>query len=1461
MTQNSQEQINKNQTLFKRNRKLVGEALTEILMLGLELFVKQKIKAQINWLQGLRISLRDYHFADNEPKWNDPETLLNILLYQWKVFQNSPKLGHFEKSLVSELITVRHQWAHNDSQKFTTDYTFRCLDSIARLLAAIPDEQAQKQAQKAEQQKEELLQQYSAEISEATQDSARAGINWRVCCRAVLNTQNQMQVSTNPLTRRDGMEFELDDSFYVPLGLMERKERKRHKPDISPEQEAQTSEPEYEVKPIQSEQFFEQASKQDNCRLAIIGEPGAGKTTLLRRIAFSILEHNEGLPILISLADLQTVTHKENFLEKHLFQNWLKAALPFISPQTARVTPEIEDRLVEQFNSGHVWLLLDAVDEMSISSGDRLLAIRNQLQGWIAQARIVLTCRLNVWDANKNALENFTTYRTLDFSYGESSNPNSDQVAKFINNWFKSSNLDLGKQLRKALDEPSKERIKDLVRNPLRLALLCRTWQRRRGGLPDTKAKLYEQFIADHYLWKQDEFPTTSDRQDELNARLGQLALTALNLKSSWFRLSHTLVCQVLGKPDRPVFQLVLQLGLLSRVGIAIENPDEEVYAFSHPTFQEYFAALAVDNWHYFLNHVANNPNTGNYRIFEPQWKEVILLWFGRQDVSREQKEGFIKELYEFEDDCDDFFGDRAFFLAAISLKEFVECSLFSEILNSLVEYCFGFLDKDKKWQRFPKYIEVSARKVLQDTEFLEARVPLAKILFDKQEADRYEAHRYLDSRADDVNLVAYTHFALLNPDPSIIDNLLSWLENSSNDTGNIVADILKKIGSRKLEVLHKLVDILSNTHLKNFRKCQEEGHKAFGVYQKKMNSEAIGVYQNLINSMALCRQLAEIIKESSPANVEAVNTLIEILRLDKIWDTQVGLQIMEHLQLIDPNISKNSEVTKILIELLQFSNNEYYSCQAAEALIKVCLHNPEIDNILVKVLSGFLHSKNDFIRTEAAKGLVRIDSNHTEAIQIIIEKLCGSAQTSRSLSATEVAELFGETSPEKLEQPSGTPESFFMMEDWEENEFADALEGVAPGNTVAINGLVHLINTCQNHGPRYLAAYLLGKIGNDSPDVVNALTNLQSDTEYPNVRILAAKSLWKIQPNNSCTLKTFTELLQSDQDIEIREWIVRIIGNLDVLNPESVMDILIKLLDSKDSLCEDAAHTLGKIGSGNKKVINALSQLLYSCDERNIKTKVAVSLGKIDTGNQEAVNYLLRLLRYSATPQLTANTVKKVLPSSLYPLAISVLKDSSFDDECSELLWHCSQNMTYPEFYCAWHSQPVNSHPESPDNIPIGNSPAAQSLKVRNLDFNQLQATPQTYPLPVNTKALEDDTDQAVISQNLCNKIYKHRSVSIPGKPPDAHNAAELQQNLFFIQEKLKRSNLALVFYSQSANGHFQESSKQVISLCQRLADSDVGLYVGLITNQPVDPPLKGFPSEQPDLFSAIQSWIEEID
>ena len=74
----------------------------------------------------------------------------------------------------------------------------------------------------------------------------------------------------------------------------------------------------------------------------------------------------------------------------------------------------MEDSFVELFNRERVWLLLDGVDEMSVETGNPLTAIASQLTtGWISNAWVVLTCRLNVWDAGKNALERFDTYPSV----------------------------------------------------------------------------------------------------------------------------------------------------------------------------------------------------------------------------------------------------------------------------------------------------------------------------------------------------------------------------------------------------------------------------------------------------------------------------------------------------------------------------------------------------------------------------------------------------------------------------------------------------------------------------------------------------------------------------------------------------------------------------------------------------------------------------------------------------------------------------------------------------------------------------------------------------------------------------------------------------------------------------------------------------------------------------------------
>lgn len=71
-------------------------------------------------------------------------------------------------------------------------------------------------------------------------------------------------------------------------------------------------------------------------------------------------------------------------------------------------------------------------------------------------------------------------------------------------------------------------------------------------------------------------------------------------------------------------------------------------------------AETAIDDWDFFLprNHKDKPIKNQRYRIFEPQCKQIIMLWFGRKDLPKEEKEAFIQALTNFHDGCLVNFGD-----------------------------------------------------------------------------------------------------------------------------------------------------------------------------------------------------------------------------------------------------------------------------------------------------------------------------------------------------------------------------------------------------------------------------------------------------------------------------------------------------------------------------------------------------------------------------------------------------------------------------------------------------------------------------------------------------------------------------------------------------------------------------------------------------------------------------------
>ncbi|QLE40162.1 NACHT domain-containing protein [Nostoc sp. C052] len=773
---------------------------------------------------------------------------------------------------------------------------------------------------------------------------------WQEICGAML--EKHKRLTTNELLFADDeMKFELE-AIHVPLALVERNKPKKCSEDISAEQGSRLYEPSYEEKQrFEHQAFLEQiirdgVGKTQGHRIALIGEPGAGKTTQLQTIAFWILNNNLGLPIWISLADLQGKS-----VENYLLQDWLKNAL-----EVVRVKEEQENAFADLLKNNSVLLLLDAADEMS--SLQPLTEISQQLTGWVKNARVVLTCRVNVWEANAGALENFETYRLLNFEYPQ-------QVQEFIERWFQPRNLtpqppllikergsNKGEKLWQELDKAERQRIQDLVKNPLRLALLCSTWQGSDKGLPETKAGLYQQFVEEVYKWKENRFPTTEQQQEELNAALGRLAKRAIDRETSRFRLEHKFVREELGDPKQQnsLFWLALKLGWLNEVGLAAESPKEKVYAFYHTTFEEYFAALAVDDWHEFLNHVPDNPALGVYRIFAPQWKEVILLWLGREDVGKQKKEEFIQALVEFDDRFCKLYWFQAYFLAANGIAEFRNCSRADEIVAQIVQWAFGCFDSTKQgWQSFFP-LEKKARTIIRDTDRSKVVIELVKLLHLCQDKEiRRQVANKNRNKFDEI-ILGRIALTLLDFSPENFEACKVLKELINNSDNYFVPPFwLNKLHFKgQVEAIRQHVFWDSRPIEISSEAFKEQNHSS-------REEEIIDLIYSLKN-----------IEDSNPQKVETM------LRLEKI-------------------ITGNPEAISPIIEVIKRSllSNEdfdrYLLYQALEYVKRIGSGNPELISILILIINKHGYYEDYAIKEHAIWALTAIGIGNENVFNFII--------------------------------------------------------------------------------------------------------------------------------------------------------------------------------------------------------------------------------------------------------------------------------------------------------------------------------------------------------------------------------------------------------------------------------------------------------------------------------------------
>ncbi|MBD1901292.1 HEAT repeat domain-containing protein [Trichocoleus sp. DQ-A3] len=1216
-------------------------------------------------------------------------------------------------------------------------------------------------------------------------------IDWGDICHKMLEEQLRRYQFRRQATGT-GLGHEV--GIYVPLGLVKPITQPRRGEEFCPSADEgrlqyQLSEKEIE-KRFEAKAFLSQVIEAGKGKtIAIIGEPGAGKSTWLEQIARYLKdsENVSRLPICIHLGSLDGKT-----LEEYLLQLWLKEAL---SLQGMVISAQMQTELMQLFNSHQVWLLLDGVDEIradtSTEANSPLQGIANQLRGWVAQAQTLLTCRLNVWQANDRVVPNCDVYRTLDFD--------DPQVGEFIGEWFaRAGKPELGKQLREKLGESGRERIRDLIRNPLRLTLLCQTWAVKQGELPKTKATLYQRFREDFYEWKKNEFPISWEQRQELNAALGRLALAAIENQS---QLRESLAYQVMGESR---FELARQIGWLNLVYRDGET-DEPVYAFYHLTFQEYFAALAIEDWHFFLTHDNENPQPlpGNvYRIFEPQWKEVILLWLGREDVEKEQKEKFIQALIEFRDGCDDFYGYRAYFLASAGVAEFQDCPWADEIVTLIIKWGFGYFNIDK--QEWWTYLE-----------------PLVKA-----------------ARAS----LLHTNCSL------VINKLINLLEATENEaTRTRVAESLGKIDPGNEVAIAGLAQILETTEDEATRTGVAE---SLGEIDPGNEVAIAGLLRILVTTENedTCRMAAYSLGKIGTGNEVAIAGLLRILETTENDYTRTN--VVYSLGKIGTG---NEVAIAGLLRILETTENDYTRTSVAYILGEIGTGNEVAIAGLLRILKT---TENDYTRTSVAYILGKFGTGNEVAIAGLLRILVTTENEDTRWSIVCSLGKFGTGNEVAI---AGLLRILETTENKDtRTSVAYILGEIGTGNEVEIAGLLRILVTTEDKATRTRAAESLGKIDPGNEVAIAVLRWILETTEDDYNRTSIAKSLGKIDPGNEVAIAGLLRILETTEDEATRTRVAESLGEIDPGNEVAIAGLLRILETTEDEATRTrVAESLGKIDPGNEVAIAGLVRILETTEDEATRTRAAESLGKIGTGNEVAIAELSRILETTEnepTYRMAAYSLGKILQINQMPSSVSALQrcltdevyETNFDrfDKCYKILWQCAQELPYSKFYQAWHQQTQVEQTTTSKNPTINSADLPEILHAAINNAPQLRDKVQ--PICIDgSKFIDRENPTLDIYDRLIGQDFPERQ---NGEP------TTLQQLKFYWHQLRRKSDrqLVLVFYESTDKESYLGFSEAFINALSKF-DGAICVVCAKLCN------LQTFSPSQPNLIADIVDWIRE--